>query len=342
MCSDSEVAKTLQLMNRAASTKLTPEVARELCQRAGSKAYLAGSIASLGSEYVLGLKAANCRSGDPLAEEQVTAASKEKVLDALSEAASKLRSELGESLATVQKFDVPLAEATTSSLEALKAFSQGEKAYSEKSSATALPYHQRAIQLDPNFAMAYGAVGNDYFGLGELGRASKYYTKAFELREHASEREKLREALEMTQARLARTLGVNQAAVSKPGHRTDMYVSTLQDVIKAMGGELKITAKFSTRTVEINQFDLRRRREQEPNIRGRWLKPCLPRRRRALCLFSAEIPFPEGFRYVTDVNENGAPTTTASRVHREKPGPHRRTERSCARRDRGSGCRRDP
>src|SRR5208337_3418839 len=95
-------------------------------------------------------------------------------------------------LATVQKFDVPLAEATTSSLEALKAFSQGGKAYSEKSSAAALPYHQRAIQLDPNFAMAYGAVGNDYFGLGELGRASKYYTKAFELREHASEREKLK------------------------------------------------------------------------------------------------------------------------------------------------------
>jgi len=190
--SDSEVAKTLQLMTRPASTKLTPEVARELCQRAGSKAYLAGSIASLGSEYVLGLKAVNCRSGDPLVEEQVTAASKEKVLDALSEAASKLRSELGESLATVQKFDVPLAEATTSSLEALKAFSQGGKAYSEKSSAAALPYHQRAIQLDPNFAMAYGAVGNDYFGLGELGRASKYYTKAFELREHASEREKLK------------------------------------------------------------------------------------------------------------------------------------------------------
>ncbi len=115
--SDSEVAKTLQQMTRPASTKLTPEVTRELCLRAGSKAYLAGSIGSLGSEYVLGLKAVNCQSGDTLAEEQVTVASKEKVLDALGDAASKLRGELGESLATVQKFDVPLAQATTSSLE---------------------------------------------------------------------------------------------------------------------------------------------------------------------------------------------------------------------------------
>ncbi|MGA7926677.1 MAG: serine/threonine-protein kinase, partial [Candidatus Sulfotelmatobacter sp.] len=122
--SDSQVAKTLQLMTRPA-TKLTPEVTRELCQRAGSKAYVAGSIASLGSEYVLGLKAVNCQSGDTLAEEQVTAASKEKVLDALGEAATKLRGELGESLATVQKFDIPLEQATTASLEALKAYSLG-------------------------------------------------------------------------------------------------------------------------------------------------------------------------------------------------------------------------
>ena len=124
---ENKVAATLKLMSRPASTKLTPDVARELCQRAGSKAYIAGSIASLGSQYVLGLKAVNCQSGDPLAEEQVTAASKEKVLDALGEAASKLRGELGESLATVQKFDVPLAEATTSSLEALKALQPWRK-----------------------------------------------------------------------------------------------------------------------------------------------------------------------------------------------------------------------
>jgi len=191
LLSGSEVAKTLQQMTRPASTKLTPEVARELCQRAGSKAYLAGSIGSLGSEYVLGLKAANCQNGDMLAQELVTAASKEKVLDALGGAASKLRGELGESLATVQKFDVPLVQATTSSLEALQALSMGRKASDEKGPAAALPFDQHAIALDPNFAMAYRAVGIDYTNLSEMGRAGEYFTKAFQLREHASEREKL-------------------------------------------------------------------------------------------------------------------------------------------------------
>jgi serine/threonine protein kinase/tetratricopeptide (TPR) repeat protein len=189
--SDSEVAKTLKLMTRPADTRLTPEVTHELCQRAGSKAYIAGTVGGLGSEYVVGLKAVNCQSGDMLAQEQVTAASKEKVLDALGEAASKLRSELGESLATVQKFDVPLEQATTSSLEGLKAYSLGQKARNEKGYAAALPYHQRAIELDPNFAMGYVAVGADYFSISEPGRASEYTAKAFQLKEHASEREKL-------------------------------------------------------------------------------------------------------------------------------------------------------
>jgi eukaryotic-like serine/threonine-protein kinase len=189
--SDSEITKALQQMTRPGSTKLTPEVVREVCQRAGSKAYLAGSIGSLGSEYVVGLKAVNCQSGDTLAEELGTAASKEKVLDALGLAVSRLRGELGESLATVQKFDVPLVQATTSSLEALKALSQGRKASDDKGPAAALPYDERAIALDPNFAMAYRAVGIDYTTLSELGRAREYFSKAFQLREHASEREKL-------------------------------------------------------------------------------------------------------------------------------------------------------
>jgi eukaryotic-like serine/threonine-protein kinase len=189
--SDNKVAATLKLMSRPAGTKLTPEVTRELCQRAGSKAYLAGAIASLGSQYVLGLKAVNCQSGDPLAEEQVTAASKEKVLDSLGEVASKLRSELGESLATVQKLDVPLEQATTSSLEALHAYSLGSRASAEKGAAASLDYYQRAIQLDPNFAMAYRVVGAQYNTLGEPNRAREYHTKAYELREHASEREQL-------------------------------------------------------------------------------------------------------------------------------------------------------
>ena len=191
LVSDSEVAKTLQLMTRPAGTKLTPEMARELCQRTGSKAYIAGAIGSLGSKYVLELKGVNCQTGDTLAEDQVTVASKEKVLDALGGAASKLRRELGESLATVQKFDVPLAEATTSSLEALKAYSLGRKSRNQKAAAAALSYDQRAIELDPNFAMGYLAAGIDYASLGEIGRGSQYYTKAFQLREHSSEREKL-------------------------------------------------------------------------------------------------------------------------------------------------------
>ncbi|MGA9897184.1 MAG: protein kinase [Terriglobales bacterium] len=189
--SDNKVAATLKLMTKPRDTKLTPDVARELCQRAGSKAYLAGSIASLGSQYVLGLKVVNCQSGDTLAEEQVTAAGKEKVLDALGEAASKLRTELGESLASVQKLDAPLSEVTTSSLEALQAFSLGIKALREKGSSAALPYFQHAIELDPNFAMGYADVGVVYSIMSEMGRASEYYTKAFQLKDHASEREKL-------------------------------------------------------------------------------------------------------------------------------------------------------
>jgi len=146
----------------------------------------------MGSEYVLGLKAVNCHNGDTLAQEQITAASKEKVLDALGNGASALREELGESLVTVQKFDVPLYVATTSSLEALKAYSLGAKAFNEKGSdAAELPYDQRAIELDPSFALAYREMGVDYHDLGEVERASEYYTKAFQLREHASEVEKM-------------------------------------------------------------------------------------------------------------------------------------------------------
>jgi len=136
------------------------------------------------------LKAVNCQSGDILAEVQVTAATKEKVLDALGQGASKLRTQFGESLASVRKFDVPLAETTTSSLEALKAYSLGRNARNQKGAGGSLPYDRRAIELDQNFAMGCEAVGIDYSSLGELGRASEYFTKAFQLRGHTSEREK--------------------------------------------------------------------------------------------------------------------------------------------------------
>ena len=189
--SDSKVATALQQMTRPTSTNLTPEVAREVCQRAGSKAYLSGAIGSLGSEYVLALKAVNCQSGDALAQEQVTAASKEKVLDALGEATSKLRGELGESLATVQKFDAPLEEATTSSLEALKAYSMGVRTHREKGDAVALPFFQHTTELDPNFAMAYRSLSVVYSGLGESEQAVRCATKAYELRSRLTERERL-------------------------------------------------------------------------------------------------------------------------------------------------------
>ena len=187
---DNTVVSTLQLMTKPANTRLTPPVARELCQRTGSKAYIAGSIDGVGSEYLIGLKAINCSTGDVLTVEQKRAAGKEKVLQALGEVASQLRGRLGESLATVAKYDVSLEQATTSSLEALKAYSLGDKLSLSRDVTAALPYDQRAIELDPNFAMGYRAVGDDYMTEGELSRADKYYTRAYELREHASAREK--------------------------------------------------------------------------------------------------------------------------------------------------------
>ena len=186
--SDNKIAETLQLMTRPPNTKLTVDVTRELCERSGSKAYIAGSIAILGSEYVLGLKAVNCQNGDTLAQEQVSAASKEKVLDALDREASKLRAELGESLVTMQKFDAPF-KVTTSSLDALKAYTLGVNAQDQ---AVAMPDFQRAIQLDPNFALGYLAVGSAYVTLGQPERSHEYSAKAFELRQHASEPERLR------------------------------------------------------------------------------------------------------------------------------------------------------
>lgn len=189
--SDSKMAETLRLMTRPVNTALTPEVAREVCQRAGSRAYIAGSISPLGREYVIGLKAVDCQSGDLVAQEQVTAPAKELVLNTLGEATSHLRSKLGESLASLQKYDVPLMQATTPSLEALKAYSLAKKTFDEQGPVAALAFDQRAVHLDPNFAMGYRGLGYDYWSLGELGRASQYFGKAFQLRNHASERERL-------------------------------------------------------------------------------------------------------------------------------------------------------
>src|SRR6201981_1726039 len=189
--SEEKVSQTLQQMTRSPGERLTRDLAREVCERAGSKAYLAGSIATLGSQYVIGLEAMNCASGDVLAREQVTASGREQVLPALGQAASKLCNEVGESLSSVQKFDVPLEQATTNSLEALKALTLGQKAFNEKGDDDAIPFVKRAIELDPNFALAYDYLAGHYFNLNQPNLGATYAKKAFDLRERVTEREKL-------------------------------------------------------------------------------------------------------------------------------------------------------
>ncbi len=183
------VRKTLTSMTLPPDTPLTPEVARDVCRRTASKAYVSGAIASLGGEYVLGLKAVDCQQGETLAREQVTAASREKVLEALSQAATKLRVELGESLLTVGKFDLPLNQ-TTPSLEALKEYNLAMKSINQGPAAM-LAHDLRAIQIDPNFAMAYMSAAEDYAELNQPSRAAEYFTRAFQLRDHANELERL-------------------------------------------------------------------------------------------------------------------------------------------------------
>ena len=191
LVSDRKVNQTLQLMGRTAGDRLTPELTREVCQRTGSKAMLTGSIAALGNQYVIGLKAANCNTGDMLAETQEQAAVKEAVLKALDSAAVTLRGKLGESRSSVQKYATPLEEATTPSLEALKAFSLGFRTSDAKGDTAGLPYYKRAVELDPNFARAYANISVVYFDLSEAGRAAENARKAYELRGKVSERERL-------------------------------------------------------------------------------------------------------------------------------------------------------
>ncbi|HXY48697.1 MAG TPA: protein kinase [Terriglobales bacterium] len=187
---DQRVRETLRLMGRSTSERLTQDVAREVCQRAQCKAMLTGSISSLGSRYVVGLKAVNCTTGDSLGSQQTEADSREHVLQALGKAATALRENLGESLASIQKFDTPVEQVTTPSLEALKAYSLGMKTRGEKGDVQALPLFQHAVELDPNFAMAHARVGVIYSNLGASDQAAAATTKAYELRERVSEREK--------------------------------------------------------------------------------------------------------------------------------------------------------
>lgn len=190
--SDRRAAQTLKLMGRSPAEHLNPDLAREVCLRTASKATVAGSIGRMGSQYVIGLTATSCSTGDSLAHLQVEAGRREAVLAALGTATFDLRRKLGESLSSTQKFDTPIEEATTPSLEALQAYSLGRKTAREKGSPADIPFYQRAVELDPNFAVAYAALGVSYINLGQPSLASHYVAKAYELREHVSEREKYR------------------------------------------------------------------------------------------------------------------------------------------------------
>jgi serine/threonine protein kinase len=187
--SDQQIQQTLQMMGEKPDARLTPEIARELCQRTGSAAVLDGSIAQIGARYLLTLKALNCVSGESLASTEAQASDKSGVLDALGKTASEIRNKLGESLSTVQKFDTPLEQATTPSLEALKAFSLGFQIHTT-GDAAAIPFYKHAIELDPNFALAYAWMGISFNDIGELSKDVESTRKAYDLRDRASEPEK--------------------------------------------------------------------------------------------------------------------------------------------------------
>ena len=190
MVPERRIQQTLKMMGQPADAKLTPATARELCQRTGSAAVLDGSIAQIGTRYLLTLKAVNCTSGDSLASTEAQASDKNDVLDTLGRTASEMRNKLGESLGTVRKFDTPLEQATTASFEALKAYSLGRKASAGSEWAAAIPFFQRAIRLDPNFSIAYARLGHCYWMLGEETLAAENTRRAYELREPMSELEK--------------------------------------------------------------------------------------------------------------------------------------------------------
>jgi eukaryotic-like serine/threonine-protein kinase len=188
--SDRKLSETLKLMGSPAGQRVTRDVGREVCLRTASKALLVGSIANIGSHYAIGLKAVNCQTGDVLGAAEAEAESREKVLQTLGQAAASLRGKLGESLASVQKFDKPLDQATTPSLEALQAYTEGDRLAREKGDTDALPFLKRAVELDPNFARAYASLGVRYNNLGQASLAIENLRRAYELRDRVSEREK--------------------------------------------------------------------------------------------------------------------------------------------------------
>src|SRR5438309_342865 len=248
--SDRKVGETLRLMGRLPNERVTRDVAQEICLRTGSKAFLAGSISRLGNEYMVGLEAVNCGSGDSLAKERSAASSKEDVVKALGNVTSSLRTKLGESLASVQKFDVPI-EATTPSLEALKTFSMGVTNQAEKGDAEAIPFFKRAIEIDPNFAMAYARLAVSYGNLGQPGLSAENLKKAYALRDRVSEREKFHITadyfafLQRDSAQMEQQLAWG---TGKPGAEDPLF--SAQSDTEAYYGRLTKARDFSRRAVD--------------------------------------------------------------------------------------------
>ena len=283
LLSDERVAQTLTLMAQPKDARFTPELAREVCQRTASAASIEGSIVRLGTQYVVGLKAVNCLSGDVLANDQATANAKERVLNALGEAATKIRVKLGESLASVQKYDAPPEDVTTPSLEALQAYSLGYQTQVVKRDyAAVVPLLQRAVSLDPNFAMAYARLGTIYGNLGQTARSAENARKAYELRERVSEREKFyivshyehyatgnleaaRRTYELWTQTYPREVGppVNLAVVYGALGDHDKALAAAQDGLKLDPGSGLGYTNLATAYLGVNRLDQARATAQE-------------------------------------------------------------------------------
>ena len=254
LVSDERIQQTLHLMGQPSDARLTPQLAREVCERTAAKAVLEGSIASMGSQYVLGLRARDCSTGDVLDEELVQAAKKEDVLGALDRIASRFRTRVGESLATVEKHDTPLAEATTPSLEALKAYSTGFQVVASQGESAALPFFKRAVELDPQFAASHAALGLMYGATGESDLAAASTSRAYELRNRASDRERFF----ITAYYEGRTTGNQEKAQQTceewaQTYPRDMFPhSFLSGFIDTVLGKFEQAVEESRKTIQLN------------------------------------------------------------------------------------------
>jgi len=251
---DQQIQQTLQMMDQKSDAKLTPEIARELCQRTGSAAVLDGSIAQIGTQYLLTLKAVNCVNGESLASTEAQASDKNHVLDALGKTASEIRNKLGESLSTVRTFDTSLEQATTPSLDALKAFSSGRRVLTTTGSAAAIPFFNHAIELDPNFALAYAMLGRMYGDIGESGMAADYSRKAYELRDRTSEAEKyfISASFHITVTGNMEKAQQTCELWTEAYPRTDMPHDYLSGIILPVFGQYEKAAKEAAEALQLN------------------------------------------------------------------------------------------